>query len=98
MTVEIHGLAVGNPKLVGDSRRPHSRDAENVEGVVGSPQRSEDDAGGAGAVVVRRCREEADDQTEEETEKCYAIHLSRAWSVPRVVCRRQAEPLDIIIG
>lgn len=100
MTVEIHGLTIGNPKLVGDSRRPQSREAENVEGIVGSPQRCEDDAGGAGggAVMVRRCREEGDDQTEKETEKCYAVHLSRAWSLHSVVRRRQAGPLDIITG
>lgn len=99
MTVEIHGLTIGNPKLVGDSRRPQSREAENVEGIVGSPQRCEDDAGGAGggAVMVRRCREECDDQTEKEKEKCYAVHLSRAWSLHSVVRGRQAGPLDIII-
>ena len=88
MTVEIHGLTVGNPKLVDDSRRPLSREAENVESVVGSPQRSKDDAGG-GAIKVRRCRDEDDDQTEKETEKenCYPVHLSRAWVLLSVVPR-----------
>lgn len=74
MTVEIHRLTVSNLKLVGHSRRALSREAENVESVIGSPQRSKDDAGGR-TVAVRRCRY---DQTEKETEERNALHLSRA--------------------